>query len=92
MSGTQCGGGSLSPSPLAGGGTILRNAYTRSKHSRRAHSRKSHVRVPHADVRGSHVPATRITDQGAPGKWSSKHGPGISVTHPGSLKSVGYSV
>ena len=37
-----------------------------------------------------HVPATLITDRGAPGKWASKHGPGIGPLKEGSLTKFGY--
>lgn len=45
-------------------------------------------------VRGKtiRVPAARITDVGAPGKWAEKHGPGIGELRPGGLSSTGYSV
>jgi len=35
------------------------------------------------------VPAKRVKDVGAPGKWSAKHGPGIGELKPGGL--MGYS-
>jgi hypothetical protein len=71
---------------------IERNGYTRRAHSRTAYSRKHHIPVRRATVKGSKVPTKRITDQGAPGKWADKNGPGIEITHPGALSSVGYSV
>ena len=100
----QCGGYSdINSSPgnsapaviLPSGGrrrTIERLGYTRRAHSRTAYSRKHHVPVRRASVKRSHIPTSRITDQGAPGKWADKHGPGIQITHPGALSSVGYSV
>ena len=50
-----------------------------SKITRRAFTRKS----------GVHVKRTRVRDMGAPGKWTSKHGPGIGELKPGGL--MGYS-
>jgi len=71
---------------------ITRKGYTRRSHARTSYSRKGHVHVRRATVKRSHVPEGRIPDQGAPGKWADLHGPGIAITHPGSLSSVGYSV
>jgi len=101
----QCGGSSVINSsagnsapanvlPQSGGRIrrITRKGYTRKAHSRTAYSRKRHIPVRRASVKRSRVPEGRIPDQGAPGKWQDKHGPGIEITHPGSLTSVGYSV
>jgi hypothetical protein len=71
---------------------IERIGYTRRAHSRTAYSRKHHIPVRRATVKRSKVPTKRITDQGAPGKWLDKNGPGIEINHPGALSSVGYSV
>jgi hypothetical protein len=38
---------------------------------------------------GIHVRASKVRDMGAPGKWASKHGPGIGELKPGGL--MGYS-
>ena len=38
------------------------------------------------------VPARRITDRGARGKWRTLHGPGIEIKREGDLSRVGYSV
>jgi hypothetical protein len=50
-------------------------------------TRRSHWRY----IRGMkmRIPARRIRDVGAPGKWSAKHGPGIGELTPGGL--MGYS-
>lgn len=50
-------------------------------------TRKAHWRY----IRGMkiRVPSRRITDRGAKGKWSAKHGPGIGELKPGGL--MGYS-
>ncbi len=50
-------------------------------------TRKAHWRY----IRGMkiRVPAKRVKDVGAPGKWSAKHGPGIGELKPGGL--MGYS-
>lgn len=47
--------------------------------TRKAFTRKS----------GVHVRASKVRDMGAPGKWASKHGPGIGELTPGGL--MGYS-
>ena len=85
----QCGG-----SAPAGGRVrkITRNGYTRRAHSRSAYSRKRNIHVRRTTVKRSHVSEGRIPDQGAPGKWADKNGPGIVMEHPGALSSVGYSV
>ena len=70
---------------------ISRNGYSRTSHSRRAYSRSGHTVVRKATVRKSRVPTSRIKDRGAVGKWRDLHGPGIQITHPGSLTAVGYS-
>jgi hypothetical protein len=41
--------------------------------------------------RGVHVRSSRVRDMGAPGKWSSKHGPGIGSLKEGKLLKLGYS-
>lgn len=53
----------------------------------RSITRKAHWRY----IRGMkiRVPAKRVKDVGAPGKWSAKHGPGIGELKPGGL--MGYS-
>lgn len=50
-------------------------------------TRRSHWRY----IRGMkiRVPAKKVRDMGAPGKWSAKHGPGIGELKPGGL--MGYS-
>lgn len=50
-------------------------------------TRRAHWRY----IRGMkiRVPAKRVKDVGAPGKWSAKHGPGIGELKPGGL--MGYS-
>jgi hypothetical protein len=50
-------------------------------------TRKAHWRY----IRGMkiRVPSRKITDRGAKGKWSAKHGPGIGQLKPGGL--MGYS-
>ncbi len=50
-------------------------------------TRKAHWRY----IRGMKIrmPARKIRDVGAPGKWTAKHGPGIGELKPGGLK--GYS-
>ena len=99
----QCGGsvinstaGNSAPAHILPSGgrrrLIERKGYTRRAHSRSAYSRKHYVPVRKATVKRSRVSTSRITDRGAPGKWADKNGPGIQVTHPGSLKAVGYSV
>lgn len=102
----QCGGSSVINSsagnsapavilPQTGGRTrrITRVAYTRRAHARKPYSRKGHVHVRRASVKRSHVSDARIRDQGAPGKWREvNQSPGIQITHPGALSSVGYSV
>lgn len=100
----QCGGsseinssaGNSAPaSVLPSGGrrrTIERNGYTRRAHGRTAYSRKGYIGVRRTTVKRSRTGKNRITDQGAPGKWQDKHGPGIQIKHPGALKAVGYSV
>jgi hypothetical protein len=84
MEGKTCGGGRRR--------LIERSGYTRRAHRRSAYSRKHHISVRRTTVKRSRVPTSRITDQGAPGKWADKHGPGIEIKHPGALSSVGYSV
>jgi hypothetical protein len=100
----QCGGssdingsaGNSAPaSVLPSGGRrrlIQRTGYTRRAHGRTAYSRKHDVAVRRTSVKRSRVPTSRIKDQGAPGKWLDKNGPGIEISHPGALSSVGYSV
>lgn len=53
----------------------------------RSITRKSHWRY----IRGMkiRVPAKKVRDMGAPGKWAAKHGPGIGALKPGGL--MGYS-
>ena len=41
--------------------------------------------------KGVHVPAHRVKDMGALGKWASKHGEGIGELQPGELGRYGYS-
>ena len=50
-------------------------------------TRRAHWRY----IRGMkiRVPAKKVKDMGAPGKWSAKHGPGIGELKPGGL--LGYS-
>jgi hypothetical protein len=50
-------------------------------------TRKAHWRY----IRGMKIrmPARRVRDVGAPGKWSAKHGPGIGELKPGGL--MGYT-
>lgn len=50
-------------------------------------TRRAHWRY----IRGMkiRVPAKKVKDVGAPGKWSAKHGPGIGELKPGGL--MGYS-
>jgi len=57
---------------------------------RRTILRKGYER--HVNGKTVRVPAARITDMGAPGKWAEKHGPGIGELRPGGLSSTGYSV
>jgi len=42
--------------------------------------------------RGVHVRSRRVRDMGAPGKWASKHGPGIGPLKEGELVKKGYTV
>jgi hypothetical protein len=69
------------PSPACKNGQIRRTAY-----SRRSYTRKN-GRV----VRGTRVSAACITDRGASGKWTAKHGTGIGPLKAGRLSKYGYS-
>jgi hypothetical protein len=40
--------------------------------------------------RGVHVKSSLITDRGARGKWTAKHGPGIGPLKEGPLTKLGY--
>jgi hypothetical protein len=53
----------------------------------RSITRRAHWRY----IRGMkiRVPAKKVRDMGAPGKWAEKHGPGIGELKPGGL--MGYS-
>lgn len=48
-------------------------------------------RAAYTTRRGVHVKSSLVRDMGAPGKWASKHGPGIGRLEPGELSTLGYS-
>ena len=75
---------------MDGGREIRRIGYTRRAHRRHAFTRRHSIDVRGTTVKRSHVPASKITDRGAPGKWADLHGPGIGKLKKGSLSKYGY--